>query len=212
MSLVNIASEAQWQSLLSDTSVVIADFYADWCGPCKMIAPHFERLAKEHSSPKKVAFAKVNVDQQSGISRANGVSAMPTFMIFHKGTCVETIKGANPPALASAISKAVQLADGGKASDLFKTPGRTLGGPGGAGSRASGGGLNFSGLLNALIIIVGLYLASLFSVDPYKAAEASSFNVHRPKDPPKPTGSANANGARPSQRSAFKTLADLGEE
>src|SRR6478752_1648870 len=92
-----------------------------------MIAPTFEALAKEHSRPKKVAFAKVNVDNQSGIARAQGVSAMPTFKIFHNGTCIETIKGANPPALTAAINNAVKL--GGPATgNVFKTPGRTLGG------------------------------------------------------------------------------------
>lgn len=144
--------------------------YADWCGPCKMIAPHFERLAKEHSSPKRIAFAKVNVDQQSGVARANGVSAMPTFKIFHNGACVETIKGANPPALTDAISKAVKLADGGKAGDLFKTPGRTLGGEGGA-APAAGSSFNFSGLLNGLILLLGLYLVSLFSASNQKKPE-----------------------------------------
>ncbi|KEY65760.1 hypothetical protein S7711_05589 [Stachybotrys chartarum IBT 7711] len=209
MSLVNVGSTAEWESLLSGTSVVIADFYADWCGPCKMIAPHFERLAKEHSSPKRIAFAKVNVDQQSGVARANGVSAMPTFKIFHNGACVETIKGANPPALSDAISKAVKLADGGKAGDLFKTPGRTLGGDGGA-APAGGSSFNFSGLLNGLILLLGLYL-----FDPYKAAESSMFNIHKPKTTTqaRPSGPAKGNsGARPPQKAAFKTLADLGSE
>ncbi|KAL6697530.1 P-loop containing nucleoside triphosphate hydrolase protein [Trichoderma pleuroticola] len=127
---INIGSDGEWQSLLSGTTVVVADFYADWCGPCKMIAPHFERLAKEHSRPNKVAFAKVNVDNQANIARTNGVTAMPTFKIFHNGTAVETIRGANPSALTEAITKAVSLSDGGKVEDVFKTPGRTLGGDG----------------------------------------------------------------------------------
>ncbi|KAK4074434.1 uncharacterized protein Triagg1_5030 [Trichoderma aggressivum f. europaeum] len=127
---INIGSDGEWQTLLSGTTVVVADFYADWCGPCKMIAPHFERLSKEHSRPNKVAFAKVNVDNQANIARTNGVTAMPTFKIFHNGTAVETIRGANPSALTEAITKAVSLSDGGKVEDVFKTPGRTLGGDG----------------------------------------------------------------------------------
>jgi hypothetical protein len=124
-----------------------------------MIAPHFQRLANQHSSPKKVAFAKVNVDSQTEIAQQNRVSAMPTFKIFHNGTCVETLQGANPTALSEAVTKAVQLAGGGKAEDLFKTPGRTLGG----GSPSAGPGFNLSGLLNLLIAFVGLYLVSFFS-------------------------------------------------
>ncbi|KHO00238.1 Thioredoxin [Metarhizium album ARSEF 1941] len=160
--LVEIKSPSEWKTLLSSTSVVVADFYADWCGPCKMIAPHFQRLASQHSSPKKVAFAKVNVDSQPEVAKENRVSAMPTFKVFHNGNCIETIQGANPAALSEAIAKAVQLAGGGKSADgLFKTPGRTLGG--GARSAASAGGFNYSSLLNALIAFVGLYLVSLFS-------------------------------------------------
>ncbi|POR30895.1 Thioredoxin-like protein [Tolypocladium paradoxum] len=166
--LISIGSTAEWQSLLSGTNVVVADFYADWCGPCKMIAPHFERLAKEHSRPKKVAFAKVNVDTQSTVARSNGVSAMPTFKIFHGGNCIDTIKGANPSALSEAVSKALKLADvAGKPGEAFKTPGRTLGGEAPSAGGASGGGggwnLNMGSILNALIVLVGLYLVSLFS-------------------------------------------------
>ncbi|KAK5991214.1 putative S-adenosyl-L-methionine-dependent RNA methyltransferase Rsm22-2 [Cladobotryum mycophilum] len=175
---VHIGSTAEWQSLLSDTSVVIADFYADWCGPCKMIAPHFERLAKEHSRPKKVAFAKVNVDNQTEISQANSIRAMPTFKIFHNGTCVETIQGANPSALTSAITKAVQLSDGGKSEDLFKSPGRTLGG----GASASGLHWSVSALLNLVVMLI----------DAYKGAENSIFNKNRPRPPPKAASSAAA--------------------
>ncbi|KJZ72548.1 hypothetical protein HIM_08072 [Hirsutella minnesotensis 3608] len=216
--LVNIKSTAEWQSLLSGTTVVIADFYADWCGPCKMIAPHFERLSKEYARPKKVAFAKVDVDSQSDISRAQGVSAMPTFKIFHNGSCVDTIKGANPPALAEAVSKAVKLAGAGGASgNAYITPGRTLGSSGPATSRGwPGAGLNlrawnFGAIFKLIISFVGLYLVSFFSFDARGAAEASIFNVHRKPPPPKRTTPGSAPGsARPPQKPAFKTMADLG--
>ncbi|KAK7413341.1 hypothetical protein QQX98_007784 [Neonectria punicea] len=205
---VNIGSEAEWQGLLSGTNVVIADFYADWCGPCKMIAPHYEKLANEHSHPKKVAFAKINVDSQSGIARANAVSAMPTFKIFHGGNCIETIKGANPAALTQAITNAVKLGGAGKASgNVFQTPGRKLGGealggkapPGAARAPAASISWRFGWLLNALIAFF----------DPYKAAEKSVFNTHRPAQ------AAGSNGGKPgakapAQKPAFKTLADLG--
>ncbi|KAH6900790.1 thioredoxin [Thelonectria olida] len=219
---INIGSTAEWESLLSSTNVVVADFYADWCGPCKMIAPHFEKLANEHSRPKKVAFAKVNVDTQSTIARTQGVSAMPTFKIFHGGNCVETLKGANPPALTEAISNALKLGDSGVRGDSFKIPGRKLGGEGPpsqnaprtataarTGSSWSLGGFSLGGFLNAIIIFVGLYLVSLFSFDPYKAAEKSMFNIHRAGQP------MNQGGVKvkaPAQKPTFKTLADLGGE
>lgn len=143
--------------------------YADWCGPCKAIAPHFEKMSQEYSKPKKVAFCKVNVDSQSSISRAHGVSAMPTFMIFHAGQAIETIRGANPPALAAAVTKAIALPEKANSGGSFKTPGRTLGaesGGGQAATRGGGAGIGFdvSGIFRHIIAVLGLYLVSLFAV------------------------------------------------
>ena len=86
---------------------------------------------------------------------------MPTFKIFHNGTCIETIKGANPPALTAAIKNAVKL--GGPATgDVFKTPGRTLGGD--SRSAPLSKQWNVKGIFDALITFFGLYFVSLFSV------------------------------------------------
>lgn len=183
---INIRSASEWQTLLSGTSVVVADctvaphpdrikiakrfrtVYADWCGPCKMIAPHFERLAKENAIDKKVAFAKVNVDSQSTIAKTNGVSAMPTFKIFHNGTCVETVKGANPSDLGDAVGKATKLAftSGGQSGNGFKTPGRTLGN----GPAQGGSGFDVGKILNIVIMFVGMYLVSFFAASNKKGS------------------------------------------
>ncbi|KZZ97727.1 Thioredoxin [Moelleriella libera RCEF 2490] len=225
--LIEIRSLSEWQSLLSSTSVVIADFYADWCGPCKMIAPHFQRLASQHSTPRKVAFAKVNVDSQSEVAQQNKVSAMPTFKIFHNGSCIQTIQGADTSALSSAIAKAVQLAGSGKAPEaIFKTPGRTLGGE----SVSSRPTLEFGGLLNLLVSFVGLYVVSFFALDGQLAAENSRFNTANAQRErsalsrgssagpradststpgPGPGAKAAGGATRPQQRATFKTLADL---
>jgi thioredoxin 1 len=121
-----------------------------------MIAPHFERLSKEHSSPKKAAFAKINVDTQSGIARTHGV-------IFHGGQAVKTIKGANPPALTQAITEALKLGNAGKAGASFQTQGRTLGGDA---PRASleRPAWQLNDILKNLFMFLGLYLVSLLSV------------------------------------------------
>lgn len=133
-----------------------------------MIAPHFQRLASQHSTPKKVAFAKVNVDSQSEVAQQNKVSAMPTFKIFHNGSCIQTIQGADTSALSSAVAKAVQLAGSGKAPEaIFKTPGRTLGGE----SVSSRPTLEFGGLLNLLVSFVGLYVVSFLAVCVYAEDE-----------------------------------------
>lgn len=73
--ITHISGQPQWSSILSSNTYVIADFYADWCGPCKVIAPVFEQLAQQEAKPGRIAFVKVDVDAQQGIARQYGVSA-----------------------------------------------------------------------------------------------------------------------------------------
>lgn len=160
--------------------------YADWCGPCKVIAPTFESLANKFAKPNRIAFAKVDVDNQREVAQQYGVRAMPTFVILRNGSVIDTIQGANPQALTAAVEKAVKLATGGGAS--FSTPGRTLASSGGesngssapipssrvgAGSTTGGGPIqgraswfDFRKIINFLTMFFGLYITSLFSVGP----------------------------------------------
>jgi len=209
---VNIASAAQFRTLLSTSNIVVTDFYADWCGPCKAIAPVYEQLSSKYSKPKAVTFTKVNVDNQQQIAQQYGVSAMPTFLIFRGGSVVNTIRGADPRGLTAAVENAVKLSPAA-AKPTFSTPGRTLGGPS-ARPRTS---LNrpLSATLyswyQAIFTFLGLYFTSLFSLDPYTAAENSSFNIHR-VTPPKTSGSVKIGGkaaAAPPTGRRMGTLADI---
>ncbi|KAK3372379.1 thioredoxin-like protein [Podospora didyma] len=211
---VHIGSSAQWRQVLSSSSIVVTDFYADWCGPCKMIAPTFESLSTKYSKPKKITFCKVDVDKQGEVAQLYGVRAMPTFLIFHNGSVINTIQGANPPALSSAVERAVKLAGAGAAPGVvFGTPGQRLGGtglaaPGRTTSVARTMAWDLNNLINTIIAFFGLYFVSLLSLDPYKAAENSPFNK---KNPP-PTAQAGPGAKKPAARPTFKTLADLGSD
>ncbi|KAK0724322.1 thioredoxin [Lasiosphaeris hirsuta] len=92
-----ITNPAELDALLSSTKHVVVDFYADWCPPCRVIAPVFSELADEHARDKYLAFAKVNVDHVSDVAGRYRVSAMPTFLAFTdgvlKGVEVEGLKG-----------------------------------------------------------------------------------------------------------------------
>ncbi|KAK2789603.1 hypothetical protein FQN52_005942 [Onygenales sp. PD_12] len=73
--LTHISSKEQFSQLLSSSTIVIADFFAEWCGPCKVIAPVFEQLANKLSRPNKVTFTKIDVDANQEVAAAYGVSA-----------------------------------------------------------------------------------------------------------------------------------------
>ncbi|EXJ65377.1 hypothetical protein A1O7_01718 [Cladophialophora yegresii CBS 114405] len=100
---VHIESTDQFSALLSSSTIVVADFYADWCGPCKQIAPIFEQLSAQLSRPNKITFAKIDTDKQQDLSRSYGVRAMPTFMVFRNARRVEFIEGADPRRLSNVV-------------------------------------------------------------------------------------------------------------
>ncbi|XP_028403748.1 thioredoxin-like [Dendronephthya gigantea] len=82
--------------------LVVIDFTASWCGPCKHIAPAFEKLANEYPN---VAFAKVDVDNNSEVAESEGVSAMPSFFFYKNGDKIDSITGANEAKLEELIKK-----------------------------------------------------------------------------------------------------------
>lgn len=77
--------------LEADTPVLV-DFYADWCGPCKMMAPIVDQLAGEYDGRIKVG--KCNIDEEDGLARMYRVMSIPTMKIFVKGEVAATIVGA----------------------------------------------------------------------------------------------------------------------
>lgn len=92
---------AEFDALIADKTVIV-DFYADWCGPCKMIGPSFEYMAE---NPGNLIYIKVDVDEGSEISTKYGITAMPTFKVFKNGEAVDEMKGADKKALGDLIAK-----------------------------------------------------------------------------------------------------------
>ncbi|KAK1985269.1 thioredoxin [Colletotrichum cereale] len=80
-----VSSAAELDTVLASNTHVVVDFYADWCPPCRAIAPIFSELADKHASDGRLAFAKVNVDHVNAVAGRYSVTAMPTFVFFRDG-------------------------------------------------------------------------------------------------------------------------------
>eukprot|EP01125_Pyxidicula_operculata_P013475 TRINITY_DN4474_c0_g1_i1.p1 TRINITY_DN4474_c0_g1~~TRINITY_DN4474_c0_g1_i1.p1 ORF type:complete len:199 (+),score=31.84 TRINITY_DN4474_c0_g1_i1:134-730(+) len=99
----HIHSEAEYNKFKNTANkLVVVDFSATWCGPCKAIAPVYEQLAK---STPTVVFLHVDVDENRGLPDANDVSGIPTFKFFKNGKLLKTFSGANPQELKSTVEQ-----------------------------------------------------------------------------------------------------------
>jgi len=101
LSQANFAAE-----VLQSKVPVLVDFWAEWCGPCKMIAPVLDELADEYAGKAKIA--KVNIDNEQGLAGEYGIRAIPTLLVFKDGTVAEQLVGAKGKKdLAASLSKAI---------------------------------------------------------------------------------------------------------
>ena len=102
MTFKEIQNEQEFASELSNagSKLVVVDFSAEWCGPCKMIGPFFKQLSNTFPN---VNFLKVDVDKCDTVAQANRVSAMPTFVFFKNSREIERIRGADKNALEEKV-------------------------------------------------------------------------------------------------------------
>lgn len=99
-----VLTDATFDEIIKKYDVVVVDCWAEWCGPCRMIAPIIEELAKEMQG--KVVFGKLNVDENMEIPSRYYISAIPTLLIFKGGKLVDKVVGALPkPYLQRKISQ-----------------------------------------------------------------------------------------------------------
>lgn len=87
-------TDDEFDDFVEDHDLVLVDFWAEWCGPCKMLEPTIEELAEEYQG--KVVFAKLNTDENPRTAQRFGVMSIPTMMVFQGGQRVDQLVGAMP--------------------------------------------------------------------------------------------------------------------
>ena len=100
-------TEGKFQQTIDENEIVIIDFWADWCAPCKAFAPVFEKISNEFPD---VVFAKVNTEMEQNFSSAFGIRSIPTTVVFKEGIGVFMNPGAIPEgALRDLVNKIIEL-------------------------------------------------------------------------------------------------------
>ncbi len=94
-STIKVSDESFTADVLQSEKPVIVDFWAEWCGPCRMVAPILEEIASENDS---IVIAKLNVDENPQISASYGITSIPTLNVYMGGEVVKSIIGAKPKA------------------------------------------------------------------------------------------------------------------
>ena len=89
--IVSLTRENFAKEVLQSTTPVLVDFWAEWCGPCKMIAPILDELADEYNG--RVRIGKVNIDEQQALAAEYSVRAIPTLLLFKQGQVADHIVG-----------------------------------------------------------------------------------------------------------------------
>lgn len=105
MSIINLTKDSYHNEVMETEKVVVIDFWATWCGPCKMMAPVVEEVAKDYPDVK---VCKVNVDEEPELSNAFKIVSIPTIVVIKNGEIIDSIVGYRPKEDIEKIIKLVK--------------------------------------------------------------------------------------------------------
>ena len=105
MSTAKSVTDASFQAdVLDSEKTVLVDFWAEWCGPCRMVAPILDQISAEHGD--KIEIVKLNVDENPQIAAKYQITSIPAMKVYQKGEVVKTVIGAKPkPALEADLAE-----------------------------------------------------------------------------------------------------------
>jgi thioredoxin 1 len=99
---------AGFEDVLKENDIVLVDFWASWCGPCRLFAPVFEKASDEHPD---IVFGKVDTEAERSLAAAAGIQSIPTLMAFREGILVFSQPGALPASALAEVISAVRALD-----------------------------------------------------------------------------------------------------
>lgn len=105
MSIINLTKDSYHNEVMKTEKVVVIDFWATWCGPCKMMAPVVEEVAKDYPDVK---VCKVNVDEEPELSNAFKIVSIPTIVVIKNGEIIDSVVGYRPKEDIEKIIKLVK--------------------------------------------------------------------------------------------------------
>ena len=105
MSIINLTKDSYHNDVMETEKVVVIDFWATWCGPCKMMAPVVEEVAKDYPDVK---VCKVNVDEEPELSNAFKIVSIPTIVVIKNGEIIDSVVGYRPKEDIEKIIKLVK--------------------------------------------------------------------------------------------------------
>jgi thioredoxin 1 len=104
MSAKSVTTATFQADVLSSGKPVLVDFWAEWCGPCRMVSPILDEISAEHG--ERLTIVKVNVDEEPALAQQYGITSIPALQVFHGGEVVKSIVGAKPkPQLLADLSE-----------------------------------------------------------------------------------------------------------